>query len=120
MYGVLVIKPKMHYVPGKDDDPSTHDLQKLDGVEKLDYKIKVKPNLVSLFMKCDSFYSEKRKQMLEVLKSNDKDFNEWYNTVNDKGQYLSGSVGWYGRKYFFIGIEVNIILEDGDIENIKE
>ena len=40
--------------------------------------------------------------------------------MNDKGQYLAGSVGWYGRKYFFIGIEVNIILEDGDIENIKE
>ncbi|MDY5646838.1 MAG: hypothetical protein SPF22_07545 [Candidatus Onthovivens sp.] len=118
MYGVLVIKPKMYYEPGKDDDPSTQDLQKLDGIEKLEYKIKIKSDLVSLFMDCDSIHSKKRKQMLEVLKSNDKDFNQWYNTVNYKGQYLSGSVGWYGRKYFFIGIEVNIILEDGDIKNI--
>lgn len=115
MYGILVIKPKMYY---ENEESSTQDLQKLDGVEKLEYKIKIKSDLVSLFMKCDSFYSEKRKQMLEVLKSNDKDFNEWYNTVNYKGQCLSGHVGWYGRKYFFIGIEVNIILEDGDNENI--
>ena len=118
MYGVITVIPRLYTVHGGDDPSSDEcDIMKIDNFdEPLEFKLTISSNLVPLFRNCESYYSMDRKKMIDILINNLPDFKEWYDKIEVAGRGFTGQIGWYGRSQFFIGIKLEIIFEDGDID----
>lgn len=121
MYGVITIIPRLYTVHGGDDPSSNeNDITKIDNFdESLEYKIKIKSNLVPLFRNCESYHSTDREKMIDTLINNLPEFKEWYDKIESAGRGFTGSIGWYGRAKFFIGIRLEIIFDKDDIECLE-
>ena len=118
MYGIVTALPMLYVTRENDESPSDTIITKLENYNgSLEYKsIKIKSELVPLFINCDSYYSKDRNRMIEILNENLPGFKKWYDEIMKFGTGLNGSFGWYGWRYFYIGFKVKIIFENGDIE----
>ena len=125
MYGILTISPKIYLVPGSnsDDSPKTSPILKFEALDKsvpMRYKIKIKNDLVPLFINMEDYNSRNRKERLELLQENNKDFKKWCFIISSFGNKLTGSTGWYSWRYFFLAIDINIVLESNDVEYLTK
>ena len=122
MYAILTIRPYIHVIPGNDDPPRTSPINSFDDPTikdlPMEYKLKIKSELVLLFINMNSYYSKNRVNMLESLRDADVDFANWYLKITNIGNKLTGNSGWYTRNFFYLGIDIKITIEEGDIEDL--
>ena len=121
MYGIITVIPRLYTVHGGDDPSSNeNDITKMDNFDgSLEYKIKIKYDLVPLFRNCENYHSIDREKMIDTLINNLPKFKEWYDKIIFAGRGFTGSVGWYGRSRFFIGIRLEIIFDEDDAEYLE-
>ena len=121
MYGVITVIPRVYKVHGGDDPSSNeYDIKEMDTFgESLKFKITINSNLVPLFKNCESYHSTDREKMIDTLINNIPKFKKWYNKIEIAGRNFTGPIGWYGRSEFFIGIRLEIIFDENDIECLE-
>ena len=118
MYGIVTALPKIYLTHGNDGSPSDKIITELENYNgNLEFRpIKIKSELISLFINCDNYHSKNRNIALEALNDNIPSFKKWYDEIIEAGAKLNGSFGWYGWRYFYIGFKIKIVFEDGDAE----
>ena len=122
MYGILTIRPYLYTIPGNDDTPRTSPINNFDDPSvkdlPMEYKLKIKSELAPLFTNMNIFNSENRIEMLKTLRNSNAEFANWYLKITTVGDKLTGQFGWYGRSFFYLGINIEIKIESGDIVDL--